>query len=233
MDNFREFIDKNFNEVYDFINEEFEQTINEAEKNSPSVLKQPWPEFEHKNSDKSYSHEEFKKFFNKHIKPKVDKVEKPFHKLLNTARTSGSEVKAARKSLESMHDKVVKRNRPASEIHDVIRGAILTKDKDEAEKVMNKLKETGKVIKHEYKNHEEEGKESGYGGTHHAVVDVGGVQAEIQVMPRKIFKAKEDAHRIYKKYRSMPNPQQHKDYASDMEKSKSIFRNAIKKVDGK
>jgi hypothetical protein len=225
MKTFIEFLDEDFNEIYDFISEEF---IFEAE--AMPQLKQPWPNFEPKNGNKEYSHEEFKKFVHKHIKPKIDKVEKPFHKLLHSVRTGGADVKAARKSLESLHDKVVKRNRPASEVHDVIRGAILTKDKEHAEKVMNKLKETGKVIKHEYKNHEEGGKESGYGGTHHAVVDLGGVQAEIQVMPKKIFKAKEDAHRIYKKYRSMKNPEQHEDYAKDMEKSKSIFKNAIKKV---
>lgn len=231
MKSFKEFIETDFNELFDFLSEEFE-TLSEAEISVPTV-KQPWPDFETKDANKEYSHEEFKKYFNKHIKPKVDKIQKPFHKILHSVKTNGAEVKAARKSLDSLHGKVIKRNRPASEIHDVIRGAILTKDKEHAEKVMNKLKDSGKVIKHEYKNHEEGGKESGYGGTHHAVIDVGGVQAEIQVMPKKIFKAKEEAHKIYKKYRSMKNPESHPDYQRDMEKSKSIFKNAIAKTDQK
>src|SRR5665213_3323320 len=228
MKRFLEFLDQDLNDVLDFIAEDF---LFEEEGQAQTKVKQPWPDFEHKTDDRTYSQAAFKKHFEKHIKPRIDKIQGQFHRTLNSASavTKGAEVKSARKRLDSLHDKVVTRGRNASEIHDVLRGAVITKSNEDADKVINKLKDTGKVISHEHKEHSQDGKSSGYGGTHHVIMNFGGVHTEVQVMPKKIFNAKKDAHKIYKKYRSLKNPESHPDYEKDMEKSRSIFKNSIAK----
>lgn len=237
MKKFTEYLDEEFNAIFDSFAEALEndsETL--AENDAPPAPKkqvqpkQPWADFEHE-KDHEYSRDEFKKHFNKEVKPKIDKVKEPFHKILHTSKVGNAKVLAATKSLDSIHDKVVKRNKPLSDIHDIVRGAILTKNKEEADKVVNNIKKNAVVLKHEYKETDNKDSTTSYGGVHHAVLDVNGVKTEVQVMPKKVWDAQQHSHQIYRKYRSMKNPQQHPDYAKDMAKSKSIFTNANKKVD--
>ena len=75
-----------------------------------------------------------------------------------------------------------------------------------------------KVIEHEIKERDESG-DYGYYGSHHFLVDLDGVIAEIQVMTKKLWAYKEAAHQIYNKYRSA------QDADKDLEKmDKAISR---------
>jgi ppGpp synthetase/RelA/SpoT-type nucleotidyltranferase len=239
MKKFTEFLEEEFNSVFDSFAEELENNLQElVEGDIPPVPKkqvqpkQPWADFEH-DKDHEYSKDEFKKHFNKEVKPKIDKIKKPFHQILHNSKVGNAKVLAATKSLDSLHDKVVKRNKPLSDVHDIVRGAVLTKNKEEADKVVNNIKKNAVVLKHEYKEHGNKDDSTGYGGVHHLVLDVNGVKTETQVMPKKIWDIQQHAHHIYQKYRSMKNPQLHPEYEADMKKSKAMFGNVNKKVDVK
>lgn len=213
MKTFKEFLEEDFNSVYDLIAEEIDS-------GTPKKIKQPWDDFEHE------SLEEFGKYYNKNIRPHIDKTEEPFRDILRSTKIDGSKYTVGRKSIESLHDKVMNREKPLSSVPDVLRGAILTRNKDEARDIVAKLKDTADVAEHEYKKIGEY--ETGYGGAHHVVLNVNGVNAEIQIMPKKIWKVHHETHRIYKKYRSMENPESHPDYEDDHKNSRKMFARAQK-----
>lgn len=209
MKSFKDFIEEDFNYVYDMIAEE-----------TDSKIKQPWDDYESKDL------QTFGNYYNQNIRPHIDKAEEPFRDILRNTKIDGSKYTVGRKSIESLHDKVMNREKPLSTVPDVLRGAILTRNKDEAKDIVDKLKDTADVEEHEYKKIGEY--DTGYGGAHHVVLNVNGVKAEIQIMPKKIWKVHHETHRIYKKYRSMENPESHPDYADDHKNSRKLFAKAHK-----
>lgn len=222
MISFLEFFKHQFNNIFDSIQEEF---IFEEDK--PQVkFKQPWQEFTHNKKHSTFSQDEFHKYYKKHVEPHVDKAEKPFHRTLHLVKSHNAKVMAARKPLDSFYNKVVERGRSSTDIDDVLRGAILTRDKREADKVVDNLKKKGEVVKHEYKEFGDS--KLGYGGVHHVTLKVNGVHTEVQVMPKKMWTYKKEAHNIYKKYRTMQSPEKHPDYEKDVRKSKNMFLRAHK-----
>lgn len=128
------------------------------------------------------------------------------------------------KTIESFLDKTIARGRPASDVTDVLRSAILAETNDDVEDIANNIQRRMKVAKYKKKESGSDPK-YGYFGSHHFLVRVDQIIAEIQVMTRKLWSYKEEAHQIYSKYRSAKDVDKRIEQA-DTELSKLIFQKA-------
>lgn len=160
------------------------------------------------------------------------------HKFLSWLRMASQGIRNAKilvdvKSMEAFLDKVLKRGKAASTITDVLRSAILTETDDGTNTVVKNIKKRFKVAKYDKK---EPGTDPafGYHGSHHfkvLVEPVGqqrgtpGIFAEIQVMTRRLWAYKEEAHLIYQKYRSVKDADE-KIKKMDQALSKLLFQKA-------
>jgi hypothetical protein len=124
--------------------------------------------------------------------------------------------KSGLKPADSVVDKVVKRGKPLSGMTDLVRGAVLFDTHEEANDFVNRLKRKhkDKILRHEEK---ERGGDPtlGYYGTHHFDIQHNGITNELQVTTKRLWKAKEAAHKIYTKTRSRPGG------PTEMEKAES------------
>ena len=141
------------------------------------------------------------------------------------------------KGLDSFIDKAVnrypKQGKGASNITDVLRSAVLVGSKDEVDQTVSNIKKRFTVAKHKEKKPEGDPK-YGYFGSHHFYVKIGNMLAEIQVMTRKLWTYKEQAHKIYNKYRSVDVADKEVE-KMDIKLSKRLFQlaNTDKKKDRK
>ena len=67
--------------------------------------------------------------------------------------------------------------------------------------VVKQVKKRFKIVRYDFKSKGGD-KEFGYFGSHHFLADLGGMVVEIQVMSRRLWAFKEEAHKIYTKLRS-------------------------------
>lgn len=160
------------------------------------------------------------------------------HKFLKWLRMASQKARNVKilvdvKSMDAFIDKVVKRGRPASDVTDVLRSAILTETNDGAEAVVKNIKKKFKVAKYVKKEAGTDPK-FGYHGSHHFKVLVEQMErdrkmppifAEIQVMTKRLWNYKEEAHLIYQKYRSVKDADKRMQ-KMDQELSKHIFKKA-------
>lgn len=155
-------------------------------------------------------------------KGKMEKLKGKFAQFLkkNSRKFKNQEIYAQIKPLKSLLDKVGNRGKSIMEINDLIRGAVVFDDKDDADKFVQDL-----VRKHKDKVVEVEEKVKGgdpvygYYGAYHLLIDMDGVYSEVQVMTKNLWKQKKKAHKIYSASRSSssgPSKQ-------DMQTSKQIF----------
>ena len=114
---------------------------------------------------------------------------------------AGGKVLIDIKQEKSFLDKVVKRGRKADSITDLLRSALIVKDKNQVEIVVKKVLKDFKVGRYEIKQRGSD-PEFGYYGSHHFLVKIGVIWAEVQVMTRKMWSYKREAHKVYDKYRS-------------------------------
>lgn len=105
------------------------------------------------------------------------------------------------KKMDAFVDKILNRGKKASGITDLLRGAIIAPDNDSLETAVKLVKKNFVVTRFEHKGKGDD-KEYGYFGSYHFLVNVEGVNAEIQVMTRKLWNYKHQAHKVYTKYRS-------------------------------
>lgn len=105
------------------------------------------------------------------------------------------------KTKNAFVDKIIGRKKPSATIFDVLRSAILVKSKGEVDRVVKAIKKTFKYSEAEEKTKGSD-TEFGYHGSWHFTVFVAGMWAEIQIMTRKLWSFKDEAHKIYNKYRS-------------------------------
>lgn len=84
--------------------------------------------------------------------------------------------------------------KPVRRIHDVLRAAILTQTKEQAEEIANKLKP--KTIEFDQKNDPDEAT-TGYYGSFHLKLKIGDMICEVQIMPETLWVYKERNHPIY------------------------------------
>jgi hypothetical protein len=111
------------------------------------------------------------------------------------------------KSINSIIDKTLVRGKDIMRLGDLVRGAILFKNKGDMD-VWNKdfqRKYSRFITDYEFKSKGSD-KTYGYYGSHHYDLKIDGLTVELQVMPVKLWKYKEAAHGIYDKWRSSPTP---------------------------
>ena len=142
-----------------------------------------------------------------HAKELASSVKRKFFNLLRrVSQFKNSKVLVDIKPLESFVDKAInrypKKGKGASNITDVLRSAVLVNTKEEVEKTVQNIKKRFQVARHKEKTAESDPK-YGYFGSHHFYVKVGKILAEIQVMTKKLWAYKDQAHKIYNKYRSV------------------------------
>lgn len=104
------------------------------------------------------------------------------------------------KTLKSVVSKVIARGKKLSELTDLVRCAILFGDKSDADEFVDRVKRTVKVVEHDEKKYDKNS-EYGYYGSHHLLIVIDGLICEMQVMTKRLWKYKSDAHEIYNKYR--------------------------------
>lgn len=102
-------------------------------------------------------------------------------------------------------DKVLLRGKNILEISDLVRGALLFKNKFDIKDWVDdfKRKYSQYIDKYEFK---EKGSDKvfDYHGSHHIDLKINGLTVELQVMSAKLWKYKEPAHDIYTRWRSSP-----------------------------
>lgn len=115
------------------------------------------------------------------------------------------------KSLSSILDKVLERNKSIFRIADLIRGALLFPDAESAQKWVDdfRKKNPSMISDYEFKSKGSD-KAFGYYGSHHMDLNIDGMDVELQIMPKKLWTYKEPAHHIYNRWRSttgVPDPE--------------------------
>lgn len=161
--------------------------------------------------EKNKAKELMKTVYAQEILPIATDVLNEFGKILNNTLKSSKFRKMAEKptvykqikSLESLADKVIERNKPLNQIGDIVRGAILFNDASVAQDFVNDIrrKHSGLVIDYEFKEMGKD-KEFGYYGSHHLDLLIKGMTVELQVTTKKLWAYKEQAHKIYDELRS-------------------------------
>jgi len=163
-------------------------------------------------------------------------VKKKFLSLLKrSSQFPKSKVLVDIKGVEAFIDKAINRyptqGKGAADITDVLRSAILVNTQEEVSKAVKSIKKLFTVAKHKEKKAEGDPK-YGYFGSHHFYVKVGEILAEIQVMTKKLWTYKEEAHKIYNKYRSVKDADE-KIVKMDTKLSKRLFKIANTKKKGR
>lgn len=123
------------------------------------------------------------------------------------------------KSLSSIINKVIDRNKSIFDIADLIRGALIFDEKKIMDSWIKDFKRKCPYItKYDFK---EKGKDKVYGyfGTHHFDLHIDNYDVELIDSTKKLWNYKEEAHKLYSKWRSAKQeiPK------ADMELSKKLF----------
>lgn len=126
------------------------------------------------------------------------------------------------KKFGSVVDKVIARDKSPNKMTDILRAAILVPTWEDVQKVVKAMPHVFDIVEYEIKDKGQDA-QYGYYGSHHYLVNVGGVKAEIQLMTKKMWSYKEQAHKIYTKYRSLKDVDD-KLKKLDLELSKKIFK---------
>jgi hypothetical protein len=88
--------------------------------------------------------------------------------------------------------------KPANEIHDVLRAAILTNTNQETIDIVFNLKQKIQVVECDHKEVEDV---LGYRGSYHLKIKIEGTICEVQVMPKSLWSMKEILHNRYETVR--------------------------------
>jgi ppGpp synthetase/RelA/SpoT-type nucleotidyltranferase len=139
----------------------------------------------------------------------------------STRRIKNPKILVDVKSEGSFVDKVLNRGKSASKINDVLRSAIIVKSEEDVTETVKRIKKDFKVVRYDFKAKGTD-EEFGYFGSHHFLVEIGDINVEIQVMTRRLWAFKNEAHKIYTNFRSRG------DFSKEFEKfskrmSKQLF----------
>lgn len=134
------------------------------------------------------------------ISSEIKSIEKEFISTLNiiSKKYKNSNIYYRTKSLDSIIDKVVGRNKNLSDLGDLLAGTITVESKKDVEKITKDVERKfgNKVLNIETKERGGNNK-AGYFGSVHIDLNIGGLQTELQIMTQTLFKQKKLAHRIY------------------------------------
>ena len=123
------------------------------------------------------------------------------NRVLRLSAVGGAKVLTDKKTEKSFIDKAYTRKKGVN-IDDVVRGAILCKTEEDLKATIKNLYKNAQIFEHEVKDDKQN--EYGYFGSHHLEVRLKstGVVAEVQVMTKKLWTVKHEAHKVYTKLRS-------------------------------
>jgi hypothetical protein len=131
----------------------------------------------------------------------VSGVQKTFVRLLHrSASHKTDKVLFNVKTFDSFINKVVTRGYNPKAMTDIIRGAILANDEEGVQRIVKNLRRFARIQKYEYKRLGGDPK-LGYYGSHHIDIQIGNVIAEIQIMTKRLWIYKMEAHKIYDELR--------------------------------
>jgi hypothetical protein len=127
--------------------------------------------------------------------PKLGTIE--MSELLHDVLLEWSEVDVllSKKQYASAREKVTRKGYSFIEFPDLVRGAILTNNLDEAIEVVGFLLCHSEVVKWEVKVGSPD---NPYCGAFHLDIKLGELSCEVQVMPKSTWKVKKEAHGCYK-----------------------------------
>lgn len=188
---------------------------------------QPWGKFVPDTVSGADIKDQARHFYQTKVKPHADKNIEKFAELLDISKTSGAEVKTSIKKQSSFVDKVVNRNKDSLRIHDIIRGAILVDKVEDVKKVLDNLQKYGHITELDIKRKGDN--ELGYHGSAHCSVKIDKVHCEVQIMPKKVWAAKNQTYKFYKKYRSKDEHDIQRQRSVD--KAKEIFSKAVSELE--
>ena len=182
--------------------------------------------------DKSEKKEAIEDFYNNML-PFFKDVENKLKKLLKKSLSKkDQQVKILTdiKKPDSIFNKYIERGKNIMEMNDIVRSAILFKEKEDVNNFINKFLRKNKNVVKDYEKKEKGGDpEFGYFGSHHIDININGLICEIQVMTRKLWNYKIEAHKIYQKARTSGGDDFYKKVSKDIFKAanESITYNQI------
>lgn len=188
------------------------------------VFPQIWGNITADNEEEKVS--QAKQIYNK-AKEFAMNVKKKFLSLLKrSSQFPHSKVLVDIKGIGAFIDKAInrypKQGKGAADITDVLRSAVLVNTQDEVDSAVKNIKKLFTIAKHKEKKVEGDPK-YGYFGSHHFYVKIENILAEIQVMTKKLWTYKEEAHKIYNKYRSIKDADKRIE-TMDTKLSKRLFQ---------
>lgn len=142
-------------------------------------------------------YEKFKSFF--------ETIKDKFKSILQKAanKFGNSKILAQLKPLKSLVDKVDGRGKRLDGITDLVRGAVIFDDKEDADRFVKDMqrKHGDKIVEFTEKT---KGNDLiyGYYGTYHILLEIDGIICEIQIATKNLWKQKKLAHKVYKATRS-------------------------------
>lgn len=140
--------------------------------------------------------------------------EDKFEKMLKDA-AEGHKVIINIKNENSFDNKTEERGKAPTKVFDVLRGAILVDTKDQIESVVKNLK---KLLVKKIERKIKPEPPFGYYGPVHVDIVVDNMVCEVQVMTKKFWPYKLEAHKIYQKYRGKEVPK------AEIEHCRKLYR---------
>lgn len=215
-------------EFYEFVGAEGHSVQLDEKARSTSSGRQPWADKSAMPTAKS-SEDEVRQFLQSKVIPVVKEAYKEYARGMKKVAQSAknSKVLVDQKTPSSVLSKI-KRGKDIGAIHDILRGAILTRDMDGVEAVRKAIKKTFRVFEEEVKEFGGDKKLGYFGSIHYKVELKNGTIAEIQLMPKSLWNMKAAAHKIYEPIRDKlaidPNFSQTKEFQQLQKTSRDIFR---------
>lgn len=133
---------------------------------------------------------------------KACKYQNEFEHILQIVAPSTATILTNIKSQDSYFNKLQRKGNDPTQVHDVLRAAILTETKEEVQKVVDNIVQFCYDSNGIYKVYDVDFKDSptpiGYYGSCHIKIQIHDQIYEIQIMPKELWAAKETTHSFYK-----------------------------------
>lgn len=156
-------------------------------------VRQPWSEKTHLRVEELY------KEMRRHAEERYEQLNSFLKKTARKVDNS-CDILIDIKKLDSVMSKI-ERGKPAEKMTDVLRCAVLCDTDEKSKKVVESMTDTKNVIAHDPKLLG--GNPWGYHGSTHLDLDINGMVVEAQVMTKKLWNVKDEAHKIYTKWRDL------------------------------
>lgn len=187
-----------------------------VERAASTLTVQPWGDASTPRTERQVE-EKYKEAYDHAVAAKND-----LQRLLRYVSNKDDKILIAIKSPESFVDKVFKRGKDAASIHDVLRSAILAPTEDRVLEIVQSLKKKAIIFEYEHKKFGAD-KKYGYYGSHHFKIEIQKMIVEVQVMTKKLWTYKSEAHDIYNELRSGSSIMSDAEIKSLLQRSKELF----------